>query len=144
MSVTAKINRRAALTAAALAAAGTLAAFSTGPAEAATWGEHNFSTTASAVSDIAVHPNTIILANCGEWYRMDTTVNIRSNAGINNPVIGHGYNGQDFAATIESSYYYSGYRWLYGYDVETGVRGWIAKASWLTDEGPAYCTTTNT
>ena len=98
------------------------------------------SASASVHTNIAVHPNEIIFGNCGEWFGTHTYANIRSGAGTYNSVVGEMAPGQDFAATVKTSYSYSGYFWVEGYDVETQKHGWIALGSWIYDEGPAYCT----
>ena len=50
--------------------------------------------------------------------------------------------GQWFDARQETSYSYSGYRWVFGYDLDNGLSGWVA-VSLLRDEGPSGCTWPN-
>ena len=94
---------------------------------------------ATAGRTLAVRPNTIILGNCGETYQFTVVTNIRSAAGTNNPIVGQGQPGQWFDAKYETSYSYSGYRWVWGVDLDTDVSGWVA-VQLLKDLGPSGCT----
>lgn len=88
----------------------------------------------------AVRPHTIILGHCGELYAFRVVTNIRAAAGTWNPIVGQGQPGQWFDAKYETSYSYSGYRWVWGVDLDTDVGGWVA-VQLLTDLGPSGCTT---
>lgn len=115
--------RAAMLLGAAGAALAAVAALGTAPASAATSAPAK--SVAASPARVGVHPNTIVF-NCYQLYQFQGNTNIRSGAGTNNPIVGVGMPGQAFAATAETSYYYSGYRWVYGEDEDFGIRGWVA------------------
>lgn len=96
--------------------------------------------TAAKPAVVAVHPSTVGYPECGETFEFNSDwVRIRSSWGTSAPIVGYGQKGQWFEGKYRTSYTYNGYYWVYGYDMDTGVHGYVA-LSLLTDLGPDPCT----